>query len=67
MWNTQVVDSLAPLAQLRFLRFLALPNLKARDKTLRPLFSLSSLERFHAAQWWSEEELRQLRVANPKL
>jgi len=67
MWTTQVVDSLAPLAQLRSLRFLALPNLKARDKTLRPLFSLSSLERFHAAQWWSEEEMRQLRNANPKL
>jgi hypothetical protein len=67
MWTTQVVDSLAPLAKLRSLRYLALANLKARDKTLRPLFSLSSLERFHAAQWWSHEEVSQLRSANPKL
>lgn len=64
MWTTQVVDSLAPLACLRHLRYLALANLKARDKTLKPLLSLSSLERFHAAQWWSEEELSQLRSAN---
>ena len=67
MWTTQVVDSLAPLARLSCLRYLALPNLKAKDKTLSPLFSLSSLERFHAAQWWSEEEVSQLRRANPKL
>ena len=67
MWTTQVVESLAPLARLQGLRFLALPNLKAKDKTLSPLFSLSSLERFHAAQWWNEEEVRRLRSANPKL
>jgi hypothetical protein len=67
VWTTQVVDSLAPLAKLRSLRYLSLVNLKARDKTLRPLFSLSSLEGFHAAQWWSEEEVSQLRSANPKL
>jgi hypothetical protein len=67
MWTTQVVDSLAPLARLSCLRYLALPNLKAKDKTLSPLFSLSSLEQFHAAQWWSEEEVSQLRKANPKL
>ena len=67
MWTTQVVDSLGPLACLRHLRYLALANLKARGKTLKPLFSLSSLERFHAAQWWSEEELSQVRSANAKL
>jgi hypothetical protein len=67
MWNTQVVDTLAPLAQLQGLRYLSLPNLKAKDKTLSPLFSLSSLEQFHAAKWWKEEDVRQLRSANPKL
>jgi hypothetical protein len=67
MWSTQMVDSLAPLARLDCLRHLSLPNLKARDKTLRPLFSLSSLEQFNAALWWSEKELNQLRHANPKL
>jgi hypothetical protein len=67
MWTTQVVDSLAPLAGLHELRYLAMPNLKAKDKTLSPLFSLSSLEQFRAALWWREEELIQLRRANPKL
>jgi hypothetical protein len=67
MWTTLVVDSLAPLARLNCLRYLAIPNLKARDKTLCPLFSLSSLEHFHAARWWSDEEMRKLRKANPKL
>lgn len=67
MWTPQVVDSLAPLARLRALRYLALPNLKTRDKTLSPLFSLTSLEQFRAAQWWSAEEMRQLRSANHKL
>src|ERR1035437_1163840 len=67
MWTTQVVDSLAPVTLLRCLRHLALANLKAKDKTLSPLSSLSSLERFHAALWWSEEEVSQLRSTNPKL
>jgi hypothetical protein len=67
IWTTQVVDSLAPLAQLRSLRFLALTNLRARDKTLKPLLSLSSLEEFRVAQWWSEAELGQMRIANPRL
>ena len=67
MWTTQIVDSLAPLARLQRLRHLSIPNLKAKDKTLSPLFSLSSLEKLHSALWWSEEEMRLLRKANPKL
>jgi hypothetical protein len=67
MWGTQIVDSLAPLGQLRELRHLSIENLKAKDRTLKPLFSLSTLEQFHAARWWSEAELAQLRKANPKL
>jgi hypothetical protein len=67
MWTTLVVDSLAPLAQLQELRHLSLANLRAKDKTLSPLFSLSSLEHFHAAQWWTKEEVSQLCRANPKL
>ncbi len=67
MWTCQVVDSLAPLARLQKLRHLALPNLKSRDKTLAPICSLSSLEHFHAAAWWSEAELTKVRAANPKL
>ena len=67
MWATWAVDSLTPLRELRSLRHLALPNLKAKDNTLRPLFHLRSLEQFRAAKWWSKEEVDQLRRANPKL
>ena len=67
MWTTQVVSSLAPIGELRGLRFLGLANLRAKDKTLRPLFSLRLLQQFHSALWWSEDELRQLRSVNPKL
>lgn len=56
----------ARLARLRCLRHLALRNLRARDKTLRPLFSLSSLERCNIAGG-VEEDVTQLRRANPKL
>ncbi len=67
MWTTHVVDSLAPLANLRALRYLALANLKARDNTLIPLFALSSLETLYLARWWKEAELNQLKAANPRL
>src|SRR5690242_9606115 len=53
----QIVDSLAPLARLEKLRYLALPNLKARDNTLSPLCSLSTLEQLHVAGWWNTAEL----------
>lgn len=67
MWTEQVVESLAPIAKLRGLRHLSLINLRAKDKTLKTLLPLASLERFVAAMWWTEEEVRQLYDANPKL
>ncbi|HVU09141.1 MAG TPA: hypothetical protein VHG89_11425 [Verrucomicrobiae bacterium] len=67
MWSRQIVDSLAPLANLKSLRYLSLPNLKAKDKTLSHLFTLSSLEQFNAAIWWDKNEIKQLRMRNPKL
>lgn len=67
VWTTQVVDTLEPIGLLQGLRYLSITNLRAKDKTLRPLFSLSSLEHFRAALWWSESELRHLYEANPKL
>jgi hypothetical protein len=67
MWTTQVVSTLAPIGGLHELRYLRLANLKTKDRALSPLFSLRLLERFHAAQWWSEDELRQLQSVNPKL
>jgi Leucine-rich repeat (LRR) protein len=67
MWSTQRVESLAPLGQLRELRYLNLANLRARDKTLSALYSLSALQTLRVANWWREEELRELRRRNPTL
>ena len=67
MWPVQVVDSLAPIAKLRRLRHLCLLNLRSRDKTLRTLLPLTTLERFLTALWWSEEEVRAIYDANSKL
>jgi hypothetical protein len=67
MWSTQIVDSLAPIGRLARLRYLCLANLKSKDKTLAPLYSLEKLELFHSASWWDENEIRELRARNPKL
>ena len=67
MWSTQIVDSLAPIGRLSRLRYLNLANLRSKDKTLKPLYSLENLELFHSATWWKEEEMRELRAQNPKL
>jgi hypothetical protein len=42
-------------------------NLRDRERTLRPLFSLRKLEGFQAAQWWDPTELAELRRVNPAL
>lgn len=67
MWTVQHVDTLGPIAFLTELRFLSLVNLRARDRTLKPLFSLRKLRRFQAAQWWDPAELSELRRLNPDL
>ena len=67
MWTAQVVDSLAPIGRLKSLRHLYLLNLRAKDKTLKTLLPLKTLERFLSATWWTEDEVRQLYDANPKL
>lgn len=56
MWGTQVVEALEPLSRLRQLRHLSIANLRARDKTLAPLFDLPQLQHFHSALWWDEKE-----------
>ena len=66
-WTTQHVDTLEPLSTLTELRFLSLVNLRAADRTLRPLFSLRKLQGFHAAQWWDPAEMAQLCKLNPAL
>jgi hypothetical protein len=66
-WSTQSVDTLGPIGELSELRFLSLVNLRARDKTLAPLFKLRKLETFHAATWWNAAEIEELRRCNPKI
>ena len=66
-WTTQYVDTLEPVGRLTELRYLSLANLKARDRTLRPLFALRKLQRFRAATWWDEGERAELMRANPAL
>lgn len=66
-WTTQRVDTLSPIGSLTELRYLSLANLRAEDRTLRPLFALRKLREFHAAQWWDEEELATIRRLNPGL
>jgi len=67
MYNTQVVDSLAPLASLSRLRYLFLSNLKSRDGTLRPLVGIESLEHLNTALWWPESDFEILKRNLPRL
>lgn len=59
--------TLKPLSMLRSLRFLSLLNLRADDKTLAPLFSLTRLEAFWPDRWPDPKEIDTIRRNNPKL
>jgi len=67
MWTTQLVDTLEPVGDLSQLRYLSITNFKTRDKTLAPLLQLRRLETLHAAQWWNDAEVEELRRRNPRL
>ncbi len=67
MWSPQRIESLSPIGELTNLRYLGLANLRATDGTLRPLFKLSRLEEFVAAEWWNPAEVAELRRRNPGL
>ncbi len=66
-WTTQRVKTLEPIGRLFQLEYLSIANLRAADETLRPLFSLRNLHSFHAAQWWDETEIEEIRRLNPSL
>lgn len=66
-WTAQLVETLEPIGRLTELRYLSLANLRARDRSLRPLFSLRKLQRFLAATWWDESEREELRRLNPEM
>lgn len=67
MWTTQYVETLKPIGKLRNLEYLSIANLRSRDRTLEPLFSLTKLQVFNAAQWWDTAELSEIERRNPGL
>jgi hypothetical protein len=67
MWTTQIVDSLTPIGQLTNLEFLSIANLRAKDKTLTPLFNLKKLKTLHTAKWWPKSEMSKLNKELPEL
>jgi hypothetical protein len=67
MYSTWTVATLAPIGQLRGLRYLSLANLRAEDRTLGPLLGLRNLETLVTARWWDDAELAELRRKNPAL
>ena len=67
IWSTQVVETLSPLSQLTGLRHLGLANLRARDKSLSPLYSLRCLEYFRVANWWNPGEVDEIHRLNSRL
>lgn len=67
LWTTQRVRTLEPIGRLAGLRYLSIVNLRSEDATLEPLYALSRLETFHAAQWWPDEQVREIERRNPGL
>jgi len=67
MSTSWVVQTLSPVGKLTGLRYLSIANLKAKDRSLAPLFSLTHLETFHHATWWAANELSEMRRRNRAL
>jgi len=67
MWTPQRINSLAPLSKLTGLKYLNIANLRAADKSLKPLHGLNKLERLRAATWWPPAEIEALKRINPRL
>jgi Leucine-rich repeat (LRR) protein len=67
MWTTQKIKSLNPIGNLSELKYLRITNLRSADKTLKPLYRLHNLQRLHAATWWNQVEIEELKRNNPKL
>jgi hypothetical protein len=65
MSSTQGVETLRPIGELHQLKYLSISSLRARDRTLAPLYPLQNLEAFHSAQWWSQSELDEIHRRNP--
>jgi hypothetical protein len=67
MWTAMRVSSLAPLSSLTNLRFLFMTNLKAADKSLRPLQELHNLRVMECGNFFGDEQFMFLASALPYL
>jgi len=67
MSTTWRVKSLAPIGLLSNLRFLSIANLRADDRSLVSLLSLTKLMTFRHATWWDATELNDIKRRNPEL
>jgi len=61
------VQSLAPLGLLTNLRYLSIANVRADDRSLASLQSLTKLRTFLHATWWNTAELNEIKRRNPEL
>jgi hypothetical protein len=66
-WTTWHLENLDPIGELGELRYLSLTNLRAKSRTLRPLFKLRRLEALHLALWWDPLEVIEIQQRNPGL
>ena len=67
MGTTWRVKSLAPVGLLTNLRYLSIANVRADDRSLAGLQSLTKLITFHHAKWWDTAELNEIKRRNPEL
>ncbi len=66
MWNTFRVATLAPVARLEKLRFVALKAIRVEDESLAPLAGRGRLERLELSNQFPTEEFARLSVALPR-
>ena len=66
IWTRMDIDTLAPLSDLTYLRYLDLTNLKVADESLRPLEHLTALEQLEIANFYPMHEFARLSQALPK-
>jgi hypothetical protein len=66
-WTAMRVDSLAPISELRGLRYFFFTNLRASDHSLRPLRVLTELKAIECGALFPDEQFVALHQALPEL
>jgi hypothetical protein len=66
-WTAMRVESLAPISELRCLRYFFFTNLRASDHSLRPLHGLTGLKAIQCGAMFPDEEFVALHRALPEL